>query len=42
MIISDKEPKSFLSFIPAYMKVYSRKKAEISIKETTINNGLAN
>ena len=34
-------PKSFLSFIQEYMKVYIRKKAEISVKETTINNGLA-
>ena len=34
-------PKSFLSFIQEYMKVYIKKKAEISVKETTINNGLA-
>jgi dynein heavy chain len=34
-------PKSFLSFIGEYMKVYISKKEEISKKETTINTGLA-
>ena len=34
-------PKSYLSFIQEYMKVYIAKKEEISKKETTINNGLA-
>ena len=34
-------PKSYLSFIQEYMKVYIKKKEAISVKETTINNGLA-
>lgn len=34
-------PKSFLSFIDEYVKIYMKKNEEISKKETTINTGLS-